>query len=119
MRRFLAVITIAVVVLAMTAGPAFASVCAGSRCGMVMVCAPASTAACPMDSGTAMLHSLCAHQADHSSRDIISVQPGPDGVAAVVPLAGAAYLPPMPLGTGTFPLADARGAPHLTSVLRI
>jgi hypothetical protein len=66
-----------------------------------------------------MLHALCTHQADHGSRDIVSVRPGPDGAAAVVPLAGAVVFPASALGAGTCPLADARGAPHLTAVIRI
>jgi hypothetical protein len=119
LRRFLAVITIAVVVLAITAGPAFASVCAGSMCGTVMVCAPVTTDACPMESGSPMMHTLCTHQADHGSRDVVAVPSAPDSTLAVVPLVGAVIFPATPLGAGTFPLADARGAPHLTTVIRI
>jgi len=119
LRRFVSVITIAVVVLAITAGPAFASVCAGSVCGTVMVCAPATSDACPMESGSPMAHSLCTHQADHGSRDVVSVQPAPDSAVAVVPVNGAVIFAVRPLGAGTFALADARGAPHLTSVIRI
>jgi hypothetical protein len=110
---------IAFVVLAMSVGPAFASVCAGSTCDMDAVCAPATNDVCVMESGPAMMHALCTHQAGHDSSDLVPVQPGPDGAAAVVPLIGAIVFPAAPLGVRALPLADARGAPHLTSVLRI
>jgi hypothetical protein len=119
LRRFLSIITIAVVVLAVTAGPAFASVCAGNMCGEVMVCTPVTSTACPMESGTPMMHSLCNHTADHGSRDVVSVPTGTDGVPAVAALPGSVIRPQAPIGVGTSLHADARGAPHLTSVIRI
>ena len=119
MRRFLSIITIAVVVLAITAGPAFASVCAGNMCGEVMVCTPVTSTACPMESGTPMMHALCNHTVDHGSRDAVSVPAGVDAVVAVTALPGSVIGPQAPLGVGTVLRADARGAPHLTSVIRI
>lgn len=119
MRRFAAIVTIAVVVLALTAGPAFASVCAGAACGPAMVCATGATPACPMENGATMAHAACGHPMDRGSRDVASTQSAPDPGLAAAPHAGVVVQPARPLPAATFPMVDARGAPHLTSVIRI
>lgn len=119
MRRFAAIITIAVVVLALTAGPAFASVCAGTSCGPVMVCATSNTPSCPMENGVPMAHASCGHPVDRGSRDVASTQPAQEAALASTPLSGVFVPPVKQLLTAAHPLSDARGAPHLTSVIRI
>ena len=119
MKRFAAIVTIAVVVLAMTAGPAMASVCAGSQCGEAMVCDQAYTPQCPRQNGAVMAHGDCGHSADRTVTGVVSNQAGPDFGLVGAPLPGALVPPTAALGVGAFPLADARGAPHLTSILRI
>jgi len=119
LKRFAAIVTIAVVVLAMTAGPAMASVCAGSQCGEAMVCDQAYTPQCPMQNGAVMSHGDCGHSADRSAAATVSNQAGPDFGLVGAPLPGALVPPTAALGMSAFALADARGAPHLTSVIRI
>lgn len=118
LKRLLSILTIAVVVLAVTAGPAFASVCAGTMCGEVMLCSPTTTSACPMESGP-MMHSLCTHGADHGSHDVVVTSPAPQHGLPSTPLEGTAQGTATLLRSGLCPLADARGAPHLTTVIRI
>jgi hypothetical protein len=123
MKRFVAIVTIAVLILAMTAGSAFAYSCAGNVCcGMpatVPSCAPATSAACPMGGGSVMQHSACERGDASQPLRATSVQ-SPHDLAAVcvavvrAPRAGVLSA----LLTPAF-APDARGAPHLTSVLRI
>lgn len=119
MKRFATITMLAVVVLAMTVGPAFASVCAASQCGPVMVCEMALSPECPMQSGATMTHSDCAHAPDGRFGEWISTQSGPEAGLAAAPLSGVVTPPAAILGGSVLPLADARGAPHLTSVIRI
>lgn len=119
MKRFAVIVTIAVVVLAMTAGPAMASVCAASQCGEAMVCDQVYTPQCPMQSGSVMTHGACGHTADQSTSGVVSNQTGPDFGLVGASLPAALVPPTAALGVSAFPLVDARGAPHLTSVIRI
>lgn len=120
MKRIAAIVTIAVVVLAMSVGTAFASVCAGGSCeGRGMMCPAVATAACPMKGGLAMTHSSCSHPAQLGTRDILSAQADHSLPAIVSTLA---VLPPRSALSGlvyAMPAPDARGAPHLTAVIRI
>jgi hypothetical protein len=127
MKRFVAIVTIAVLVLAMSAGSAFAYSCVGNACcsipatapGSASACAPAASAACPMDAGTVMQHSACVRGDAGRPLGATSVQT-PDEVPAVCV---AAVSVPRSHALGALPASafapDARGAPHLTSVLRI
>jgi hypothetical protein len=117
-KRLAAIVTIAVVVLAMTAGPAFASVCAATDCGVSMTCSLAASPLCPMRTGAPILGAACPQPMDHGVREAVPVQPTPPAALAATPLqavAGTAAL----AGSAATPLADARGAPHLTAVIRI
>jgi hypothetical protein len=119
LKRFAAIVTIAVVVLALSAGTAFASVCAGGSCGEAMVCPPSTSTACPMETGQVMTHSSCDHQADQGARD--SVNPQVSHESAVVSTV-LAVVPTTPILRGivaAMAAPDARGAPHLTAVIRI
>jgi len=119
MKRFVAIVTIAVLVLAMTAGTAFASVCVGTACGPVMACAPTTSPTCPMGSGQSMQHSSCNHTAEMQSRDATPTDTCHATYMAVVhatPIPAAHLLGRLSLGAHA---SDARGAPHLTAVLRI
>ena len=119
MKRFVAIVTIALLVLAMTAGTAFATVCVGTACGDVMVCAPTTSVSCPMDNGQSMRHSSCDHTAQVQSRDAMPTDPGHATFMAAVQ---ATPIPAPNLIGRLLPGAhasDARGAPHLTAVLRI
>jgi hypothetical protein len=119
MKRFAAMVTIVVLVLAMSAGTAFANVCPGGTCdGRMMVCAPASSTACPMGGGAVMTHSGCSHSDDTGARDVVSPQTGLEFGVVSAPLA---VVPPLagPSGLASLlPMRDARGAPHLTTVSR-
>ena len=119
MKRLAAILTIAVVVLAMTAGPAFASACAGASCGPKMACEQSATLTCPMNTGVPYANAGCGHPMDRGSRDVASTQPAPDHGLVHAPLVGVFVRPAVPMAPATFPLIDARGAPHLTSVIRI
>jgi hypothetical protein len=113
-------ITIVVVVLAMTAGPAFASVCSGPDCGPAMACTMAATPSCPMLDGSALVHGTCGHPMDGASRDAASVPSGHHEAGFVVsPLGDLGSRASVALSACVLPLADARGAPHLTAVIRI
>ncbi len=119
MKRFVAIVTIALLVLAMTAGTAFASVCVGSACGDVMICAPTASVSCPMDSGQTMQHSSCDHTAQAQPRD---ATPTESGHATFMAAVQVTPIPATSLVGRAHPgalAADARGAPHLTAVLRL
>jgi len=117
LRRFVAILTIVLLVLAMSAGTAFASVCTGSACDGAMLCAPTTSMSCPMGGGQSMQHSSCDHTAQQV-RDATPTEPGHDiyvtvAPAPVVPTAG--FLGGLPV---RFHAPDARGAPHLSVVIR-
>jgi hypothetical protein len=117
-RRFAAIVTIAAVVLAMTAGPAFASACAATGCGPAMACSQLASPTCPMRTGAPTAHTSCPQPMDHGTRDAVSVQPARATGLAGTPFQ-AATDPVTHIGCSAPLFADARGAPHLTAVIRI
>jgi hypothetical protein len=119
LKRFAAIVTIVVVVLAMSAGTAFASVCVGSTCGRDMTCPVATSPSCPMDNGAAMSHSACDHQVNATAHDALAAQQQV-GTQAVATALGVVPAPIALYGASSaLPAPDARGAPHLTTVIRI
>jgi hypothetical protein len=120
LKRFAAIVTIVVVVLAMSAGTAFANVCAGGTCtGNAMICPQIGTTACPMADGAAMAHSACGHPVDRGARDLVSGQTNTEHAVVSTPLAVLpASVAPSDVASA-LPAPDARGAPHLTTVIRI
>ena len=119
MKRFAAIVTIAVVVLTLGVGPAFASVCTAVACGPAMACPQAASVNCPMTSGAPVARGACGHPMDHGSRDVVSSPTAPDRVLAVTPMSGLAAPDVAVLGVRALPLVDARGAPHMSAVLRL
>jgi hypothetical protein len=114
-KRLLVISLLVVVVLAMTVGTAFASTCGGS-CTNAMACKGALSRTCPMGAPAA-LGASCAHPDQQQVREASVPQP-PAGASAVSVTADHAV--PTSCGPAPTLLApDARGAPHLTSVLRI
>ena len=117
MRRFVAILTIVLLVLAMTAGTAFANVCSGSACDGAMLCAPTTSMSCPMGTGQSMQHSSCDHTAAQL-REATPTEPGhPIYVTSVqaLTIASVRLLGSLPSATHA---PDARGAPHLSAVSR-
>lgn len=126
MKRFVTIVTIAALVFATSAGTAFAYSCTADVCCAGSMCAPASTptcgptasAACPMPVGQTVHRSGCMHPqehqplratADQAVHEYAAVSVSAVRVPGIGPLAGrgrAAFVP------------DARGAPHLISVMR-
>jgi hypothetical protein len=120
LKRFAAIVTIVVVVLAMSVGTAFASVCAGGSCSSTaMLCPDAGTMACPMNNGAPMAHSDCGQPMDHSAQSAVSGQPVPQIVVASAPLAVVPGDVTLGGVASSLPATDARGAPHLSTVIRI
>lgn len=119
MKRFAVIVTLACLIVAMTTGTAFARVCVDRACNDPMVCAPDTTIVCPMKSGPTMQHGGCDHRTQSQAREAVSVDHGqhlaalpaePLSIASAQALLGqerSAFAP------------DARGAPHLTTVIRI
>jgi hypothetical protein len=128
MKRFVAILTTAVLVLAMSAGPAFAYTCSGDACCTGPGCAPTATPscqpafipACPMTGGgQAVTNTGCMHGDRHEplSTTIVQADEGPVAVSvSAVAFPGARLLAALHC-EGFAP--DARGAPHLTTVIRI
>jgi hypothetical protein len=119
LKRFAAIVTIVVVVLAMSAGTAFANVCASGACdGRMTVCSETASTACPMDGGVATVgHTSCEHTTDRTTGDVASGQTAEHAVASApltLPAVAASGGP-----ASVSPATDARGAPHLTAVIRI
>jgi hypothetical protein len=114
-KRLLVISLLVVVVLAMTVGTAFASTC-GAGCTDAMACRGAVSGACPMNAPSA-LSASCAHTDQRQAREASVPQP-PAGASA---LSLTAELAPPTLCSVApqAPAPDARGAPHLTSVIRI
>lgn len=116
MRRFASICAIVIVVLAMTAGSAFAAGCGSAPCSSTS-CAVKLVSDCPMQGATAIA-STCQHAGHQAPADVTSPQRVADpGVAAVV----AIPVPRLAIAAATADglKADARGAPHLTAVIRI
>jgi len=118
-KRFASILTIAIVILAITAGPAFAAVCAGAQCAPMMVCATSSTPSCPMKSDAPTARSSCAHPMEKATGDAVQSKAGFEHAPAVVPARGIVVRPATSGRVATHSVADARGAPHMTSVIRI
>jgi hypothetical protein len=126
LRRFVAIATIALLVFAMSAGTAFAYSCTGDACctgsmcapTAIPTCGPAALAACPMSVGQAIHSAGCMHGDEAQPLGATSVQAGQDFAAVCVtaiPVPGVRSLTG-PSRSAFVP--DARGAPHLTSVMR-
>jgi len=121
MKRFAAIVTIAVVIFTMSVGTAFASVCAmGETCGgEVMACEMSAPAACPMGGGQVMTHGGCDHSTDGVARDSVSLQPVHEKAAIATSLVVVPTVPVLRGFVAATAAPDARGAPHLTAVIRI
>ena len=66
-----------------------------------------------------MAHAACGQSMDRSTRDVLANQtPQDPGLAAALP-SRAAVQPPALVTAVQASIVDARGAPHLTSVIRI
>jgi hypothetical protein len=120
MRRFVAIATIVLLVLAMTAGTAFANVCTGSTCSDPMLRPSVASKSCPTDAGQSTRHFSCNHTAQAEPRDNATLaQSGHD---TFVSAARATVVPPALSLVGLpreVQASDARGAPHLSVVIRI
>jgi hypothetical protein len=67
-----------------------------------------------------MLRGTCGHSMDTASRDAVAAQPALQLPAmSTSSLPGVVAGPAIALTACVAPLVDARGAPHLTSVIRI
>ncbi len=118
MKRFVAIVTVAMLVLAMSAGTAFANACTGSACGGEMLCAPVTpTSSCPMDSGPSMQHSMCDHTAEQL-REATPTQPDRTIHMASVPTLNIPSVRQLGRLSPATHAPDARGAPHLSMVSR-
>jgi len=119
MKRLVSITTIALVILALTAGPAFALACVGMDCSPVTECAMSATPTCPMAEGKDVLHSACDEPVDRGVREGVTADRSPHLDLAAVP----ATAQPVPALRWTALISartpDARGAPHLTAVLRL
>ncbi len=128
MKRLVAILTTALLVLAMSAGPAFAYSCSGDACCTGAGCAPKASPscepsivpACPMaGGGRAVSNAGCMHGGEHEPYGATSARadaaPAALSVSAVA-VPGARLLAALHC-EGFAP--DARGAPHLTTVIRI
>lgn len=128
MKRLVAIVTTALLVLAMSAGTAFAYSCSGDACCTGSGCAPAASPscepsvvpACPMaGGGQAVGNTGCMHGEQHEPFGATSAQTDEAPVAlsaSAVAVPGARLLAALHC-EGFAP--DARGAPHLTTVIRI
>jgi hypothetical protein len=115
-KRLLVISLLVVVVLAMTVSTAFASTC-GSGCTSAMACNVTLSGACPMSAPSALSPS-CSHPDQRQGREASALQHQQPGATAVTVTSGFAAPPTCKFAST--PLApDARGAPHLTAVIRI
>jgi hypothetical protein len=112
----------ATLVLAVTVSPAFASVCSCPDCASAtMTCSMSmpSASGCAMPGQQSMGRGACGTQADRSGRDGTVADPSADRILGLTARVAFAA-PPLRLLFCLAPIApDARGAPHLTSVLRL
>ena len=119
MKRFIITLAIATIVLANTAGPAFAAVCMATRCVESNPCLPEKPATCPMEESVpSATHSKCSPPVTDRIRATVPVQPATDDVAI---LPSAPFVPhgaKAGVYVASFHAPDARGAPHLTAVMR-
>lgn len=118
MKRVVTIVTLACLMVAMTAGFAFATVCTNGACGDSMACVPIAAPICPMDSDQAMRHTSCDHENQAQQRETVSA--APMHVHAALPARALAIPPACALRglSSTSHVPDARGAPHLGMVIR-
>ena len=118
MKRIAVIVTLACLVVAMTTGSAFVRACADDACGDSMVCAPGIVQTCPMGDGETMQHSACDHGPQAQAHEAVSADPG--HAPAALPAQALITRPVLELrGLFRSPRApDARGAPHLSAVIR-
>lgn len=120
MKRFAAIVAVATLVLTMSVGTAYAGVCVGMDCSeMTWTCAEAGTPACPDMGGDApALHDACQHGPEREADEAVAVTPALEQALVADPL--PLTEPELPQGIAPASSApDARGAPHLTAVIRI
>ncbi len=119
MKRVAAIAVIAALMLTMSVGTAFAGTCVGIACSSSpWKCADSAKVACPTGASDASLHSGCHHAPERDVKDAVGVQSALDHALPAGPV--AAVDPAALLGAAARPSApDARGAPHLTAVIRI
>src|ERR1035437_5616048 len=117
-KRVATIFATTVLVLVMTTGSAFALTCTSASCSMAMSCESAVAAKCPMQGAMTMLQSNCDHPSTRPPGDVATTQRAFDPLTlataitpAIVTANGAVQAGPPP--------QDARGAPHLTAVIRI
>lgn len=112
----LAVVTI---VLANTAGPAFAAVCMATRCVEAAPCVPETPVTCPMEKkGPLVTHSKCSPPVTDRVRAIVPVQPATQDVATLPTTPFVPHGAMAGLFVASSHAPDARGAPHLTAIMR-
>jgi hypothetical protein len=120
-KRFAFIAMIAVIVLAMTAGTAFASVCFGPRCDGPMRCETGVVDGhAGMHEPSGSVRGSCSMGDNHRTSDISASQSSSERPApsAVTPTVAAP--PALVVSVLSVPVpADARGAPHLSAVLRL
>lgn len=118
MKRIAVIVTLACLIVAMTTGTAFARGCAGDSCGGAMVCAPDVAQTCPMADGPTMQHSLCDHEAETQARE--STTAGPGHAPAALSVEALVIRPVLDFAGPHLSqrAPDARGAPHLSAVMR-
>lgn len=128
MKRALVIGLVAMLVLVLSAGTAFASACTAAPCAAMRAQASASGQGCEAFTGPgtrcdggspAALGARCTMKPERHTSDQGAPAAAPDlsvaavsGAPAQAPAAGGPVLP------ATVPV-DARGAPHLVSVIRI
>ena len=117
-KRVATIFATTVLVLVMTTGSAFALSCTSASCAKSMSCSSAVAMPCPMQGAMAMLQSICDHDAQRLPGDVATTQRVADPVALAGTTAPAVTLATLAAPAAPPPL-DARGAPHLTAVIRI
>ncbi|MDO8964573.1 MAG: hypothetical protein Q7W30_08810 [Coriobacteriia bacterium] len=130
MRRFVAIVIVTALVLALSAGTAFASACAVAPCAAMQAittmtdhgCSPAAvqdSCASPMQSPASM-QARCDMKPETRTGDASSApRTAPELTSAVVV---DVLVPAALIGSSAAPApvpVDARAAPHLSAVIRI
>jgi len=124
MKRIASIVTLACLVVLLTTGSAFARVeCGGCGCADRPVaasagCATQLTSACAMGDGQTMKHSGCGHETTAQQSEVVPAAQNHLQAAVVVE---PVVVRPSSLLGGLFSslrAPDARGAPHLSAVMR-
>jgi hypothetical protein len=122
LKRFVVMFAVVALVFAVSAGPAFASACACADCALSrMPCSVAPVAACtmPMVHTACVSSSPCGTTVDRALHESTAAETGFQHGA----VAQAVVVQAVPAARACALLcivtADARGAPHLTALLRI